>query len=100
MPVGRAAWAARYRADPDFGIWYDLSMTYEKVAVSVPAQVLASAREAVGRGDAESLSAYVTAALAEKRERDDLDAVLARMAAADGEPSEQDLAWVQRVLAR
>jgi cytochrome P450 len=54
----------------------------------------------VGRGDAESLSAYVTAALAEKRERDDLDAVLARMAAEDGEPSEQDLAWVQQVLAR
>jgi Arc/MetJ-type ribon-helix-helix transcriptional regulator len=81
--------------------WYDSSMTsYEKVAVSVPTQVLASAREAVSRGDAESLSAYVTAALAEKRERDDLDAVLARMATEDGEPSEQDLAWVQRVLAR
>ncbi|MGQ0716516.1 MAG: hypothetical protein ACT4NP_04215 [Pseudonocardiales bacterium] len=29
-----------------------------------------------------------------------LDAVLARMAAEDGEPSERDLAWVQRVLAR
>ena len=37
---------------------------------------------------------------AEKRDRDDLDAVLARMAAEDGEPRGQDLAWVQRVLAR
>lgn len=46
---------------------------YEKVAVSVQAQVLARAREAVGEGAAESLSAYVAQPLAEKRERDDVD---------------------------
>lgn len=48
------------------------------MAVSVPAQVLARAREAVGEGAAESLSAYVAQLLAEKRERDDVDRVLAR----------------------
>ncbi|MGH3888233.1 MAG: hypothetical protein ACRDSZ_16990 [Pseudonocardiaceae bacterium] len=68
--------------------------------MSVPAQVLARTREAASRGDAEPLNACVTAALAERRERDDLDAVLARRAAKDGEPSDQDLAWVQRVLTR
>lgn len=75
-------------------------MTTEKVAVSLPSELLSAAREAVKAGRAPSVSAYVAEAMAEKQGRERLDAVLAAMAAEDGEPTDEDRAWVRQVLDR
>lgn len=74
--------------------------TYEKVAISLPARLLADARAAVASGEAASLSGYVAEALAARQRRDALDAVLLAMTAESDEPTEEDRAWVQQVLAR
>lgn len=68
-----------------------------KVAVTLPAPVLALARERIEAGDAASLSALVTEALEEKLERDRLQEVLDEILAANP-PTLEDLAWADRVL--
>lgn len=59
-------------------------MTTEKIAVSIPAAVLARARKAARREHAPSLSAYVSAALEEKSTLDDLSHLLEAMLAESG----------------
>lgn len=60
--------------------------TFEKIAVSLPRQVVESARRAVRRGRAASVSAYVSAAIEEKAKLYDLAALLDEMLAASGGP--------------
>lgn len=57
-----------------------------KVAVSLPADLLAQARRAVEEGRAPTLSAYVAAALEEKAKLDDLASLLSQMLAESGGP--------------
>jgi Arc/MetJ-type ribon-helix-helix transcriptional regulator len=61
-------------------------MTTSKIAVSLPATLVAGARRAVARGRAPSVSAYVAEALEEKAKLDDLAALLQTMLAETGGP--------------
>ena len=61
-------------------------MTTEKIAVSLPSEILRGARRAVKRGRAGSVSAYVASALEQKVMLDDLDDLLTQMLARTGGP--------------
>lgn len=69
-----------------------------KIAVSLPDGLVADARAAVERGDADSVSAYVAEALSRRRRDDNLAALLAEMIAEHGEPSADDYEWADRAL--
>lgn len=58
----------------------------EKIAVSLPSELVQAARSAVRAGRAPSVSAYVAGALREKTELEDLDALLDEMLAETGGP--------------
>lgn len=60
--------------------------SFEKIAVSLPSQAADSARRAVRRGRASSVSAYIAAAIEEKAKLDDLATLLDEMLAASGGP--------------
>lgn len=59
---------------------------FEKIAVSLPARAVASARQAVRRGRAASVSAYIAEAIEDKAKLHDLAALLDEMLAASGGP--------------
>ena len=61
-----------------------IGMTKEKIAITLPPDVLRRARSAVRRGQAASLSAYVAAAVDQKTKLDELDALLDEMLAETG----------------
>jgi Arc/MetJ-type ribon-helix-helix transcriptional regulator len=70
-------------------------MTTEKIAVSLPRGLAHRARQAVRRGHAASVSAYVAAALEEKIKLDELSTLLDEMLAETGgplTPAERDAA--------
>lgn len=71
-------------------------MTAERVTVSLPPDVLAGARTAVGAGAAESLSAFVAAALRTQLRRDAALGELARVLG--GPPPQAALDAVRRDL--
>jgi Arc/MetJ-type ribon-helix-helix transcriptional regulator len=75
-------------------------MTTIKVAVSIPAPVLAQAKKEVAAGRAKSLSAFVSDAIDEKLHRDDLAAILDAMDAERGPPNRAAKAWAKSVLKR
>jgi Arc/MetJ-type ribon-helix-helix transcriptional regulator len=58
----------------------------EKIAVSLPSQLVRAAKSAVRGGRAPNVSAYVADALAEKVMLDDLSALLDEMLAETGGP--------------
>ncbi|MGH7283838.1 MAG: toxin-antitoxin system antitoxin subunit [Polyangiaceae bacterium] len=61
-------------------------MTTAKIAVSMPREVLKSAKRAVRAGHAPTLSAYVSEAVRQKTELDDLAELLDEMLAETGGP--------------
>jgi len=61
-------------------------MTMSKIAVSLPAPLVARARRAVRSGRAQSVSAYMASALEEKARLDDLAELLDEMLAKTGGP--------------
>lgn len=61
-------------------------MTKTKIAVSLPAELVAQANRAVSEGRASSVSAYVAEALEEKAKLDDLASLLDEMLAETGGP--------------
>ncbi|HEY3665587.1 MAG TPA: hypothetical protein VGL19_06285 [Polyangiaceae bacterium] len=61
-------------------------MTMQKIAVSLPRPVLASARRAVREGRAGNVSAYVASALEEKSKLDELASLLQEMLSETGGP--------------
>jgi antitoxin ParD1/3/4 len=69
-----------------------------KVAISLPDDVLASARQAVADGRASSLSGYISSTLAERQDYEDLAELLAEMAAETGGPSDEDRRWARQAL--
>ena len=76
---------------------YDCGMT-TKIAISLPDEVLATARQAVDEGRASSLSGYIAATLAERQDYEDLAALLGEMAAETGGPSDEDRRWARQAL--
>jgi len=77
--------------------WYDYGMT-TKIAISLPDDVLASARQAVAGGRASSLSGYIASVLAERQDYEDLAELLAEMSAEAGAPSAEDRRWARQAL--
>ena len=61
-------------------------MNSQKIAVSLPPALVDQARNAVRKGRAPSVSAYVAAALEEKSKLDELDELLQEMLAESGGP--------------
>lgn len=59
-------------------------MTTEKLAISIPAEILARARRSAKREHATSLSAYISEALEQKSTMDDLQHLLEEMLAQSG----------------
>jgi Arc/MetJ-type ribon-helix-helix transcriptional regulator len=74
-------------------------MNAAKVALSIPADVLAQAKKEVRKGRAKSLSSFVSQALGEKLRRDELTAILDAMDAEHGKASEVARKWAKRLLA-
>ncbi|MDQ6910252.1 MAG: hypothetical protein M3Z84_05635, partial [Actinomycetota bacterium] len=89
--------AADFHADAEPG-QYDSSMHKARITVTIDPTLLAVAEDAVDRGRAPSVSAWVNAAMKAKAGREDLGALLAEMEAENGPPSEEDQAWAREVL--
>jgi Arc/MetJ-type ribon-helix-helix transcriptional regulator len=75
-------------------------MTAAKIAISLPAPLLAKVRGAVKRGRAGSVSAFVTQAVERRVQEDSLQSLLNDLIAEHGEPTKADEAWARRVLSR
>lgn len=74
-------------------------MTRSKIAVSLPAELVAQAHRAVADGRATSVSAYVAAALEEKSKLDDLASLLDEMLAETGGAlTAEERTWADGVL--
>ncbi len=73
-------------------------MTTAKVALSIPAELLAKAKKEVALGRAKSLSSFVSEALDGKLRRSELTAILDAMDAEHGKPDKVARAWARRVL--
>jgi Arc/MetJ-type ribon-helix-helix transcriptional regulator len=72
--------------DGSRGCGNTVSMTTEKIAVSLPKRIAERARAAVRQGRAASVSAYVAAALEQKVKLDDLSSLLDEMLEETGGP--------------
>lgn len=75
-------------------------MNSEKVALSMPAEVLHLAKKEVAAGRAKSLSSFVSEAVDEKLRRDELARILDAMDAEQGKPTKAESSWAKRVLKR
>src|SRR5664280_808195 len=86
--------------DRDARTRYDSGMTRTvKLAISLPSEQVAAARQAVSEGRSASVSAYVSQALAQREREESLADVLADLARELGPPSAEAYAWADSVLA-
>ena len=70
-----------------------------KIAVTLPQELVDTARDAVRRGRATSVSAYVAEAMTQRAKADDLDTLLDEMLDASGGPmTDEERAWADRLL--
>jgi Arc/MetJ-type ribon-helix-helix transcriptional regulator len=73
-------------------------MTRQKIAITLPEEQVASARQAVAEGRAASVSAYISQALARRDADEELAETIAEIYAESGHPTEEDRLWARRVL--
>ena len=73
-------------------------MTRQKIAITLPEEQVASARQAVAEGRAASVSAYNSQALARRDADEELAETIAEIYAESGPPTEEDRLWARRVL--
>jgi Arc/MetJ-type ribon-helix-helix transcriptional regulator len=69
-----------------------------KIAISLPDELVVSARRAVDEGRAASVSAYIAAAIEAFEVQEDLSGLLSDMAAAGGTPAAADRRWAREAL--
>ena len=69
-----------------------------KIAVSLPDDLVAAARQAVADGRAASVSAFVANAIEEHGRYGQLATLLSEMAAEAGPPTEEDRVWARQAL--
>jgi Arc/MetJ-type ribon-helix-helix transcriptional regulator len=69
-----------------------------KLAISLPDDLVAAARQAVSEGRATSVSAYIADAIADRARNDELTELLADMAAETGRPDDEDRRWARSAL--
>ena len=94
---GRVAGTARSTAHDRLSE-YDDYMQRSRVTITVRPEVLAAAGEAVARGHAPSLSAWVDQAMEEKVRRQALADLLADMRAEAGPVTSAEDEWARQVL--
>ena len=75
-----------------------MSMTREKIAITLPEEQVAAARRAVADGRAASVSAYISQALGRRDADEDLAVAIAEIYAEAGQPTRADRAWARRAL--
>ena len=71
-----------------------------KIAISLPDDIVAAIKEAVARGQASSVSAYIAETVAARQTTDTLESLLADMFAETGRPSEDAYARARAELDR
>jgi len=69
-----------------------------KIAISLPDDLAAAARQAVADGRAASVSAFVADAIEEHGRYEQLTVLLSEMAAEAGPPTDDDRKWARRTL--
>lgn len=69
-----------------------------KIAVSLPDELVASARQAVTEGRAPSVSGFIAEALEEQSRYQGLAELLAEMTAQAGAPTKRDRDWARQAL--
>lgn len=69
-----------------------------KIAVSLPDDLVAAARQAVADGRAASVSAFVATAIEEHGRYEQLAVLLSEMAIEAGAPTEEDRVWAREAL--
>ena len=74
------------------------SMTRQKIAITLPEEQVATARQAVAEGRAASVSAFISQALARRDADEELAETIAEIYAENGQPTEDDRLWARRVL--
>ena len=75
-----------------------MSMTRQKIAITLPEEQVAAARRAVADGRAASVSAYISQALARRDADDDLAESIAEIYAETGPPTAEERTWARQVL--
>lgn len=70
----------------------------KKIAVSLPDEVVANARNAVAMGRASSVSAYIAESVVRREREDSLASLLDDLDRELGEPSPGDYAWADKAL--
>ena len=74
------------------------SMTRQKIAITLPEEQVAAARQAVADGRAASVSAFISQALARRNADEELAETIAEIYTETGHPGEEDRLWARRVL--
>ena len=82
------------------GLRYDCGMTAAKIAITLPEEQVARVRRAVHAGLADSVSGFIARALSEQERRESLKAIVRDLIAEYGEPTQKEIAWAKRALAR
>jgi Arc/MetJ-type ribon-helix-helix transcriptional regulator len=75
-------------------------MTRAKIAITVPEELLAQVKDAVARGEASSVSAYISDAIAMRGAKSGLRAYLDALIEDYGEPSKEAYEWADEQLRR
>ena len=75
-----------------------MSMTRQKIAITLPEEQVAAARRAVAEGRSASVSAYISQALARRDADEELAETVAEIYAEAGQPTAADRAWARRTL--
>jgi Arc/MetJ-type ribon-helix-helix transcriptional regulator len=73
-------------------------MTRQKIAITLPEEQVAAARQAVAEGRAASVSAFISRALARRDADEELAETIAEIYRESGQPTEEDRLWARRVL--
>jgi hypothetical protein len=73
-------------------------MTAAKIAITLPAEELERVRQAVSRGRADSVSAYITKAIVQQGREESLAALVNDLVKQFGRPTREEQAWARRVL--
>jgi len=74
------------------------SMTRLKIAITLPEEQVAMARQAVADGRAASVSAFISQALARRDADEEMAETIAEIYAESSQPTEEDRVWARRVL--
>lgn len=75
-----------------------MSMTREKIAITLPKEQVAAARRAVAEGRSPSVSAYISQALARRDADEELAETIAEIYAETGPPTETEREWARQAL--